>query len=94
MRPWGAIGCGSDLALHFARNCQPLEELSRDQLSALAYFSVAEIARSDNRVEKPIDLGIVTPEAAHIEDRDSVKQRFQGTSEILSGAISVQIRKL
>jgi len=94
MRPWGAIGCGNDFALHFARNCQPLEELSREQLSALAYFSVAEIAKSDNRVEKPIDLGIVTPEKAHIEDRDSVNQRFERVSENLSGLISAQIRKV
>lgn len=94
MRPWGAIGCGGDLALHFARNCQPLEDLSTEQLSALAHFSIAEIAKSDNRVEKPIDLGIVTPETAHIEDRDSVNQRFERKSEILSGLISGQIRKL
>lgn len=94
MRPWGAIGCGNDLALHFARSCQPLDELSREQLSALAYFSIAEIAKSDNRVGKPIDLGIVSPQEARLEDRDSVSRRFEGASESFSGLISTHVRRL
>jgi len=85
--PWQAIGAGADLALHFARNCQPLETLNTEQLISLVYFSVAEIAKSDPRVRKPIDIGVVTPQGARIEVRDSVQQRFEEKSERMARLI-------
>jgi hypothetical protein len=85
-RPWGAIGCGCDVALHFPRNCQPLGELNQEQLSALVYFSISEIAKSDLRVGKPIDLGVVRPSSAAICKRDSLGM-YEEKSERLSRII-------
>ena len=92
MRPWSAIGCGADVALHFSRNCQPLEDLNSRQLSILVYFSISEITKSDLRVGKPIDIAIVTPEGAKACDRDSLLP-LEGISEQLGRSIREQIQK-
>jgi 20S proteasome alpha/beta subunit len=80
--PWQAIGAGADLALHFARNCQPLETLNTEQLISLVYFSVAEIAESDPRVRKPIDIGIVRPDGAEILSRNSLSTHEEKSRQL------------
>jgi 20S proteasome alpha/beta subunit len=88
--PWGAIGCGSDVALHYVRNCHPMENLDVENLSALVYFSISEIANSDIRVGKPIDIGVVRKDGAAIEPRESIL-RLEPMSERLSSLIRKEI---
>jgi hypothetical protein len=86
--PWGGIGCGVDVALHFVRSCEPLVELNAEQLAALVYFSISEVASSDLRVKKPIDIAVNTPKGAQIWSRDSVLPL-----EELSGRLTKLIRE-
>lgn len=81
--PWNAIGCGSDVALHLLRISQPLDQLNTEQLVSLVHFSVSEIAKSDVRVGKPIDIGVITPEEATLKTRESLRV-FEEKSERLA----------
>jgi 20S proteasome alpha/beta subunit len=92
--PWGAIGCGSDLALYFARNCEPLDRLTAQQLTALVYFSISEVAKSDLRVAKPIDIAVVRPEGIEIKEREFLSRTLEGPSERLAGLVAQNIRQL
>jgi 20S proteasome alpha/beta subunit len=85
--PWEAIGCGSEVALHYVRNCRPIEDFNVEKLSALVYFSISEIANSDVRVGKPIDIGVVKEDGALIEPRESIRQL-----ELISDRLSALIR--
>lgn len=73
--PWGAIGIGDGVALHFVRNCEPLYTLDLEQLNSLVYFSISEVAKSggDPRVGKPIDIGVVRSTGAEIRRRGSLQ---------------------
>lgn len=90
--PWAAIGCGVDVALHFIWNNQPLEELSADELKRITYFSVAEIARSDNRVGKPIDLAVCEQGKARILRREDFLD-LDAKAEAAHQSIYLTIRK-
>ena len=70
---WGAIGVGVGVALHFVRNCEPLHALNLEQLSSLVYFSISEVANSDLRVARPIDVGVIRSTGAEIRSRDSLQ---------------------
>jgi 20S proteasome alpha/beta subunit len=77
-----AIGCGIHVARHFMQRCQPMSKLTDDQLVALVYFSVSEVAAYEIRVRKPIDVAIVSPsgaeilEAGKLEVYEAVSKRF------------------
>ncbi len=88
--PWEAIGCGCDVALHYVRNCRPMEDFDIEKLSALVHFSISEIANSDVRVGKPIDIGVVKEDGALIEPRESIRQ-FELISDRLSALIRNEI---
>jgi len=38
----------------YVRSCRPIVNFDTEKLSALVYFSISEIAKSDVRVGKPI----------------------------------------
>ena len=84
--PWEAIGCGSDVALHYVRGCGPLVDFDIEKLSVLVYFSISEIAKSDVRVGKPIDIAVINQGGATIKHRDSI-QHLEPVSEHLGTVI-------
>jgi ATP-dependent protease HslVU (ClpYQ) peptidase subunit len=80
---WQAIGCGLNIALHFVARAKA-SELSEDQLSSVTYFSVAEVAAYDNRVNKPIDLAIITKDSTQVLDRETVRASYDERCEKIS----------
>jgi 20S proteasome alpha/beta subunit len=87
---WEAIGCGSDVALHYVRSCRPIVDFDTEKLSALVYFSISEIAKSDVRVGKPIDIAVVNEGGATIKQRESI-QHLEPVSEHLGSVIRNEI---
>jgi hypothetical protein len=69
--PYCGLGCGENIGLYILDMCRPFDDFDTKQLISSVYFGISEVVRmGERRVGKPIDIGIVRPDAAEIMNRD------------------------